>query len=185
MLITFIISAAFLLVLTFVIFKIIVRNDYLKYGKLSFVSYTLELVIFALHANFMYIYIPVKWPELPHFPENPVLNIVTYIFLYTGLLIVITAIAQLGFGPTMGRDKNVLKTNGFYKYSRNPQVIGYSLILIAFILCYPSLYAIGWFILLIVMMSFMIKTEEEFLLSKYGDQYQNYCRTVPRIFKIF
>jgi protein-S-isoprenylcysteine O-methyltransferase Ste14 len=181
MLLRLILSIIVLLGFAFVVFRVIVRNDYLKKGKLSFVSYSLEFLIFALHANAMYLYIPVTWPELPRLPDPTVLNILTRVFLYAGLIIVFVAIAGLGVGPTMGQDKRSLRKSGLYRFSRNPQVIGYGLILISFILCYPSLYAVGWFLLFVLMISLMIKTEEEFLMKTYGEEYQHYRREVRRI----
>ena len=91
----------------------------------------------------------------------------------------------LGYGRTMGQDKKILKTNGLYKYSRNPQLIGYGMILIAFALFYLSWFSLGWFIMYLVISYFMIKTEEEFLANKYGEEYQKYCNDVPRLIKLF
>ncbi len=30
----------------------------------------------------------------------------------------------------------------------------------------------------------MIKSEEEFLTQKYGEEYEMYCKDVPRVFKL-
>ena len=90
----------------------------------------------------------------------------------------------LGFSRSMGQDRHQLKMNGLYKYSRNPQAIGYGLVLIAVILSYPSLYAIVWFLIYIALISMMIKSEEEFLIKTYGDEYRKYCQSVPRLFRI-
>ena len=184
MLIIYLSAAVALILFSFFVFKRIVRKDYLEKGKLSFLSYMLELIIFALHANFMYLYIPVKWPRLPGFPEEPVMNIVSKILLYTGLIIVVIAMTGLGVGRTMGQDRKKLKKSGLYRYSRNPQVIGYALMLIAVFLFYPSLYAFGWLVIFAIMISFMISVEEEFLLKTYGDAYRAYCRKVPRFFRM-
>lgn len=174
-------SALGLVCISFIVFRIIVRNDYLRKGRLSFPASMLEFIVFALHANFMYLYIPVPWPELPAFPEPATANILAKLLLFAGLGITITAMTGLGFGPTMGQDKNAIRTTGLYKYSRNPQVIGYLLILLAFVLCYPSWYAAGWIALYAVIVGMMIRTEEEFLRHKYGETYAEYCRTVPRL----
>ena len=45
-----------LLIMAFVVFRIIVRRDYLKKGKLGWMAVSLETLIFALHANFSYFF---------------------------------------------------------------------------------------------------------------------------------
>jgi len=118
------------------------RNDYLRIGKLSFFSFSMELVISTLHTIFKYLYIPVEWPELSKLPDNPILNIIIIIVLYLGFSIVLVAMAQLGFVPTMGRDKKVLKKNGLYRYLRNPHVFGYSLILFCIMLSFSGCFRV-------------------------------------------
>jgi protein-S-isoprenylcysteine O-methyltransferase Ste14 len=90
----------------------------------------------------------------------------------------------LGTRQSFGLDKNKLKTGGIYHFSRNPQIVGYGMILIAFAILYFSWYSIGWFILYLIISYFMIRTEEEFLGLKYGEVYEKYFNTVPRIIKL-
>jgi len=185
MLLRYLIAAFLLILFSYITFRVIVRNDYSKKVRLTFVSYSLEFFIFALHANFMYLFLPVKWPNFPPFPENLVLRIISTILIITGLLIVAVSMSGLGYNRTMGQDKKLLKTNGLYKYSRNPQLVGYGMILIAFIVLYLSWLSIGWFILYLIISYFMVKTEEEFLTKNYKKEYQKYCDDVPRIIKLF
>lgn len=185
MLFRYLVSASILILFSFITFRVIVRNDYSNKGRLTFISYSFEVLIFALHANFMYLFIPVKWPSLPSFPENMILRIISIVFIIIGFLIVAVAMSGLGYNRTMGQDKKLLKTNGLYKYSRNPQLIGYGMILIAFVLFYLSWFSIGWLIIYVVISYFMIKTEEEFLTNNYGEEYQKYCNDVPRLIKLF
>ena len=185
MLLRYLVAAFILILFSFITFRVIVRNDYSKKGRLTFVSYSLEVLIFALHANFMYLFLPVKWPNIPPIPENVVVRIMSIIFIIIGFLIVAISMSGLGYGRTMGHDKKILKTNGLYKYSRNPQLIGYGIIIIAFVLLYLSWFSIGWFILYLVISYFMIKTEEEFLTNNYGEEYQKYCSDIPRLIKLF
>ncbi len=185
MLLRYLVSAFILILFSFITFRVIVRNDYSKKGRLTFVSYSFEVLIFALHANFMYLFLPVKWPNIPPIPENIILRIISIIFIIIGFLIVAVAMSGLGYGRTMGQDKKSLKTNGLYKYSRNPQLIGYGMILIAVVVLYLSWLSIGWLIIYVVISYFMIKTEEEFLTNNYGEEYQIYCNDVPRLIKLF
>ena len=68
MLLIYLVCSATFVFFSFVVFRIIVKRDYLKKSKLSAVSYSLEVLIFVLHVNFMYLFIPVKWPGNP--PEK-------------------------------------------------------------------------------------------------------------------
>jgi len=185
MLLRYLISAFILLLFSFITFRVIVKNDYSKKGKLTFVSYSLEVLIFALHANFMYLFLPVKWPNFPPFPENIVHIIISIAFFIIGFLIVAISMSGLGYGRTMGQNEKSLKTSGLYKYSRNPQLVGYGIILIALVSLYLSWFSIGWFIIYVVIAYFMVKTEEEFLTNNYGEEYQKYCDEVPRLIKLF
>ena len=185
MLLRYLVSAFILILFSFITFRVIVRNDYLKKGRLTFVSCSFEVLIFALHANFIYLFIPVKWSSLPSFPENMILRIISIVFIIIGFLIVAVAMSGLGYGRTMGHGIKILKTNGLYKYSRNPQLISYGMILIAVVLIYLSWFSIGWLIIYVVISYFMIKTEEEFLTNNYSIEYQKYCNDVPRLIKLF
>ncbi len=181
----YLVAACILIVFSFIVFRVIVRNDYCKKRKLTFISYSLEVLVFALHANFIYLYIPAKWPNLPPFPENLLLRIISIVFILIGFLIVAVAMLGLGYRRTMGQDKKILKTNGLYKYSRNPQLVGYGMILIALVLFDLSLFSLGWFIMYLIISYFMIKTEEEFLTTNYGEEYLKYCNNVPRLIRLF
>jgi len=78
-------------------------------------------------------------------------------------------------------DKNRLNTSGIYKFSRNPQLVGYGIMLVSFIISYFSWLTIIWILLYLIASYFMVKSEEEFLEQKYGQEYKEYCSSVPRI----
>jgi protein-S-isoprenylcysteine O-methyltransferase Ste14 len=159
----------------------VVRNDYLRKHKLSVVSYLLELIVFALHANMMYLFIPVKWPNLPQLLSNTILLVIFSFFLLVGFIILIVAWFGLGTASSFGLDKRGLKTTGIYQYTRNPQLLGYGLILISLIILYPTWYSFSWFVQYVIISYFMIMSEEEFLRLRYGKNFENYCNKVPRI----
>jgi protein-S-isoprenylcysteine O-methyltransferase Ste14 len=142
------------------------------------------VLVFALHAYSISLFIPLKWPYLPPLPESATLRLATLVIIGIGLIILLIAWFGLGTGPSLGLDKNKLKTGGLYRYSRNPQLVGYGLILIAFTLMYLSWYSIGWLIQFLIVSYFMVRSEEEFLTLKYEEEYKNYCKEVPRIIRL-
>lgn len=183
MLVKYLVCSAILLLFGFFVFRVIVRRDYLKKSKLSALSYSLEVLIFVFHANFMYLFIPVKWPNLPSLPDSLDLKIISILLFCFGLVFLIIAWLGLGTGTSFGLDKDELITDGIYKYSRNPQLIGYGVILFSFVVIYLSWYSAGWFFQYLVISYFMVQTEEEFLNLRYGEKYKKYCSAVPRIIK--
>jgi protein-S-isoprenylcysteine O-methyltransferase Ste14 len=180
MLIIYLSGASLLVLFAFILFRIIVRNDYLNRGKLSPVSAFLEFVIFALHANFLYLFIPVKWPELPSLSKNSLMYYPSLLLIILGLAVVLASIIPLGYRRTMGLKSHELKKNGLYKITRNPQVVGYFSILVGLALSYPSFYALGWIIIFGIIIHMMVMTEEEYLRKIYGKEYSNYLQQVPR-----
>jgi protein-S-isoprenylcysteine O-methyltransferase Ste14 len=185
MVIKFFLYSIILLLISFLVFRIVVRNDYLRKLKLSPFSYSLEALVFVLHANFIYLFIPLKWPYLPPLPENITLKVISIVVICISLLIIVIAWIGLGSGPSFGLDKNKLNTGGIYRYSRNPQLIGYGMFLLVFVLLFSSWYSLGWFITYLILSYFMIRSEEEFLELKYAEEYEKYCSAVPRIIKLF
>jgi len=183
MFITFFIISFLLLLFSYFVFRIVVRKDYLKKQKLSPLSYLLEALVFALHANFSYVFLPVGWPGLPVLPENPIILFLSFFFIIPGLILLLISWFKLGTTESFGQDKNSLRISGIYKYSRNPQLLGYGLFLMGFTVMYISWYSFVWFLLYMIISWFMILSEEQFLLNKYKNEYVDYCQKVPRLIK--
>ena len=179
----FIYSAIFLLI-AYIVFRVIIKKDYKKRFRLSPVSYLLEILVFATHANLIYLALPTRWPNFPRLPENLAIKIVSTIIFGIGAIGLLISWFSLGTKPSLGLDKNILRTNGLYKYSRNPQLVSYGLMLASFTIMFFSYFALIWLLLYILASNFMVKSEEEFLKQKYKGDYMEYCRQVPRIIKI-
>lgn len=101
------------------------------------------------------------------------------VLLVTGVLGFVAATFDLGTEESAGLEGD-LHTNGFYRYTRNPQIIYLSLILLGSLfvtnarLLVPLCLAMGlWFVI-------MPFAEEPWLRKQYGDTYTEYCQEVPR-----
>ena len=70
--------------------------------------------------------------------------------------------------------------SGPYRITRNPQIVGGSLLVIGTTLLWPSWYALGWIALYGVVAHLMVITEEENLHRVFGEEYAQYCERVPR-----
>jgi protein-S-isoprenylcysteine O-methyltransferase Ste14 len=178
--ITYAIWAVVLIGSGYWLFRVHVRREYQNLGRLSIYSSFLELIFFAFHANMMYAFLPVSWSRIPPLSGNPILHAVSLICIILGFIILAVSMIPLGFRRTMGLKSKGLKTNGIYRLSRNPQVIGYSLLLIGYVVSYFSMYSLGWYILFGINIHWMVTAEEEYLGKLYGETYENYCLEVPR-----
>lgn len=176
----FAIAVAGVLLLAWLVFRPLARRDYARRGRMSVLTLGLAIVVFALHANLLYLFVPGRWPALPDVPDAGVRGVVAGMLLVLGLGIVLTSVMSLGLGTTLGQDEG-LRTRGLYRLSRNPQALGYGVALLALLVAYPSAYGIAWLAAYVLIAAWMIRTEEEHLARTYGDEYFRYARAVPRL----
>lgn len=107
--------------------------------------------------------------------------------LLSGLGLMIRAIT-IGFEYIVrgGRNRRVyadnLVTGGVYAQVRNPMYLGNGLIMLGIVLIInsPLFYAVG-LPLTVLAYAAIIAAEEDFLRRKFGSQFDDYCRRVPRI----
>jgi len=168
------------LLAAYLVFRVAVRRDYLNRGSLSTFSTILEFVIFALHANLIYLHLSVPWPQLPPAPENPVQLYLGSAVSILGLLATLAIMAHLGFSTTMGQQPEGVRQTGPYRWTRNPQLLTYGVLLLGFGIMYPSIQIAAWILLFAAIGHLMVLTEEEHLLNQFGDEYLEYCNLVPR-----
>ncbi|NND07317.1 MAG: hypothetical protein HKN87_13150 [Saprospiraceae bacterium] len=117
-------------------------------------------------------------------PENLALKIVSLTIVCIGTVILLISWFNLGTKPSLGMAKIELETGGFYHCSRNPQLLGYGIMLIAPVILFFSWLTLLWFSLYLIISYFMVKSEEEFLEQTYQAKYKKYCMQVPRIMKL-
>ncbi len=166
----------------FVVFRIFVRRDYRHKGRLTLFSSSLQLLIWGLYFSFPCLYNPCSWPRF-WFQDprvDPLLRIAGVTLIGLGLVVLVTAMAGLGLDRSLGRKVNVLRQAGFYRVSRNPQIVGSAPIIIGLAVLRPSWYALGWVVLFAAIAHTMVLTEEEHLRRVHGEDYARYCLRVPR-----
>jgi protein-S-isoprenylcysteine O-methyltransferase Ste14 len=107
---------------------------------------------------------------------------IALVLLLTGLFFTSISLINLGKSIRLGLPSNntELKTNGIYKYSRNPMYVGFNLITIAAII-----YTLHWLIIIAGLYSLftyhlIIRGEEKFLITRFGDAYKKYQAKVRR-----
>jgi protein-S-isoprenylcysteine O-methyltransferase Ste14 len=85
-----------------------------------------------------------------------------------------------------GKGHNVfaekLVTGGLYSHVRNPMYLGNAFLLLGLVVASNSwVFAIGGIALAVAVHIGIIGAEEHFLRGKFGAQYEEFCRTVPRL----
>lgn len=133
------------------------------------ISQSLNVVVFALAV--------LDWNSLG-LPRLPSLVAGAVLFV-GGFAVAIAAGYDLGVEETKGLEGE-LRTGGWYRYSRNPQYVGYIAATIGFALLANSLLTaivcvvfLGWWLTLPF-------AEEPWLRDQYGDEYERYAERVPR-----
>ena len=166
------------------VFRFFVRRDYSRKGSLSFFSTFLEFLIFGLHANLPYLYLSTPWPGFPPLPDNTLQLGLGFGFIALGVLAILAIMYHLGFNTTVGDQPDQLRQTGPYHWSRNPQLLTYGFLMLSFIILYPSFQAVAWVALYGAIAHVMVITEEEHLEGLFGEEYNDYCREVPRYLRL-
>lgn len=120
--------------------------------------------------------------------ENTNLNILLDV---TGILIIVAGqviratVIGLAYIKRGGKGKNIyadtLVTEGIFAHCRNPLYVGNLFIILGFLIIYNNLWAyllgIGFFLF---SYSAIVAAEELFLIRKFGEEYEQYCKQVSR-----
>ena len=165
-----------LLVCTGLIFRR-VRADYQEFGKLTKTAAYLETMIFFLHGVSSYAFLDSRLSSLQPGHWTFVLALVLMVAGVAGVLLIM---AQLGWGKTVGQRVDGLRSSGAYRYSRNPQLILYFLVVLGYSLLWPSWSGLLWVGLYGFLAHHMVRVEEAHLSEQYGEAYEIYRRRTPR-----
>ena len=111
---------------------------------------------------------------------------------YAGVAIALFGLVVLVLGMSAFRsapkvfclDTGQLSVSGVYRWSRNPQYVGWLLFLTGFILTDWSLWCLAALLIEAVSLHFLVLIEEEHLRRAFGRAYANFCRRVPRYFPL-
>ena len=115
---------------------------------------------------------------------EPLRTVLIVTLITAGLAIVLAAIrgfARAGTRVEPWAPSSAIVSDGLYRFSRNPMYVGMAIVMLglALILSSPSsllMVAVG----LVVIDRFVIRREEAYLESKFGDAYRAYRRRVRR-----
>lgn len=157
-----------------------VRKDYAALGALRKSTSNLEIMMFFLHGCLIGISYSEKnnWPPSSPFSAVVILGIAIALI---GMAQLLTALRVFGpFWRMLGLNIEGLRKSGIYRRTRNPQLVGYWLMILAIPVVWPSCYSLASVLLYWPMAHRMVRIEEDHLKAQFGEEYLEYCRQTPR-----
>lgn len=122
------------------------------------------------------------WQGDPHFSP---FHLLSYILIGGGFFLISTAWEVL----YKAQREHRLATDGPYARLRHPQYVGFVVIMLGFLLQWPTLITLLMFPVLIAMYIRLARREEAEAIAEFGDAYSVYKKTVPaffpRLYRIF
>ncbi|HSG81796.1 MAG TPA: isoprenylcysteine carboxylmethyltransferase family protein [Gemmatimonadota bacterium] len=170
-------SALLVLAAGYLIFRILVRRDYLRRGRLSPLSTLLEYIAIGLWAYHGYINRPADWPAIH---VGPALRILGWVLFAGGVALLLIIILALGVRRSHGGQVSGLRQTGPYRFTRNPQALAFWVAMIGYGLLWPTWQHVGSVALIVLLTHMMVRTEEEHLQDVFGEEYERYRQRVPR-----
>ena len=112
------------------------------------------------------------WKTNPHFGP---FHILSFVFIGGGFILISRAWVVL-YGA---QQKRQLATTGPYSYVRNPQYVGFILVMFGFIVQWPTLLTLIMFPVLVVMYVRLARWEEQEVRAEFGEEYDRYAAITP------
>ena len=195
-----ILNSAIFLMFAFTFFKPQTTRDWRTFGAFAafIVALFVEMYGFPLSIYLMSGWLQTKYPNLdllshnaghlwstllgdkgdPHFG---VLHITSYVFLGYGFYLLSTAWNVLYHAQRT----NTLAKSGPYARIRHPQYVAFVLILLGFLLQWPTLLTLLMFPILLFMYGRLAITEEAEMRKRFGAQFDAYAARTPRFLPSF
>ncbi len=190
-----VLNSAIFLIFAFSFFKPQTARDWRTFGAFAgfVVALFVEMYGFPLSIYLMSGWLQTRFPGLdllshnsghlwstllgekgdPHFSP---LHIASYVFLGFGFYLLSSAWNVLYHAQRKG----ILATSGAYARIRHPQYVAFVLILLGFLLQWPTLLTLLMFPVLLLMYGRLAITEEKQMREQFGAEFDAYAARTPR-----
>jgi protein-S-isoprenylcysteine O-methyltransferase Ste14 len=192
-----IINAAVFLIFAFSFAKPQTRRDWRSFGAFSafVVALFAEMYGFPLTIYLLSGWLGSRFPSLDLFAHNSghlwqtlfgwqgdphlsPLHLLSDVFIGGGFIVLSSAWSVLYRAQRAGQ----IATTGLYTYVRHPQYVGFILIMIGFLIQWPTLITLIMFPILVTMYVRLARREEREALAQFGAAYANYTASTPAYF---
>ena len=112
------------------------------------------------------------WKANPHFG---IFHILSYVLIGAGFLLIANAWRVLYDAQRVGK----LATTGPYSHVRHPQYVGFILVMLGFLVQWPTILTLAMFPVLTFMYVRLARNEEQDTLAIFGREYRAYMAEVP------
>lgn len=189
-----VLNSAIFVLFAFSFFKPKTRRDWTSFGAFSgflialFVEmYGFPLTIYALSGWLQTHYPGIDWlsHDAGHLLEmlfgwraNPhfgPFHLLSFALIGAGFLLISAAWSVLFNARKAAR----LATTGPYSYVRHPQYVGFVLVLLGFLMQWPTILTLLMFPVLVLMYVRLAHSEEQEVRAEFGEAYDRYAAQVP------
>ncbi|OGO77915.1 MAG: isoprenylcysteine carboxyl methyltransferase [Clostridiales bacterium GWB2_37_7] len=176
---------------TFSAFKPTTKRDWRTLGAFTafMVALFSEMFGFPLTIYFLTSVLGNKYPVLDPFTHlnghlwvaitggstivYSILHPLSNILIYSGLIVIAIGWRAIHSG------NGEFVTHGIYRFVRHPQYTGFLLMIIGFLVQWPTLITLVMAPILLVMYAKLAKKEEKTMIDQFGEKYIEYSKKVP------
>lgn len=178
-------------------FKPRTAHDWRSFGAFSgfLVALFAEMYGFPLTIYFMSGWLQSRYPNIDWFshdaghllemmfgwktnPHAGPFHVLSFVLIGAGFLLIASAWRVLFDAQQHGK----IATSGAYSYVRHPQYVGFVLVMLGFLVQWPTLLTLAMFPILLVMYVRLARSEERDALAEFGEPYRSYMTEVPAFF---
>lgn len=189
-----IVNSAVFIIFAFSFFKPKSARDWRSFGAFSafLVALFSEMYGFPLSIYLLSGWLQSRWPNIDwfshdagHFLEmtlgwktNPhfgPFHLLSFLFIGGGFWLISAGWQRL----YIAQRRHELAKDGIYASIRHPQYVGFILIMLGFLVQWPTLLTFAMFPVLTFMYVRLAKAEEREAIAEFGDAYRRYMKEVP------
>ncbi len=190
-----IINSAIFIFFAFSFFKPKTRRDWRSFGAFSafLVALFAEMYGFPLTLFFLAGWLQSRYPGIDWFahdsghllemlfglqsaPHFGPFHLLSLLLIGLGFYL----IAQGWRALYAAQQQQALATSGLYAHVRHPQYLGFMLIMLGFLLQWPTLLTLAMFPVLAWMYARLAVAEEAEIAAQFGDEWRDYAARTPR-----